>query len=119
MDAVEAIRHAIRQCGREVCLCKGTDTYRFTACIVPNPYSTMQESQYPRSRFGMEDDRRYLYYGPLLGGGELVDDGSILAAEDGQYAISMCHDFYYRENKMFRWAIARKIEGGVLDGPVQ
>lgn len=112
MTAVQALRMAIARCGREVSITHGGAEYRFIAALQPRSYDTQMLTKDGQSRGGRVDPRQFVYYGPLENGGQWVEEGTVLSCADGQYRISLCHDFYCRETPAFRWAVARKLEGG-------
>lgn len=109
MNVVGAVRDAIRKCGRTVTLTKDEIEYSFTACIQPRSYNTITLTRPELTRFGKTDARQFTFYGPLDGGGELVEDGSVLVCGDESYRVTVCHDFWCLNERVFRWAVAHKL----------
>ena len=112
MNAARAILDAIERCGGRCTLTLDNETHAFTACIQPRAYDTQARTQGELSRFGRVDPRQFVYYGPLKDGGELVGEGAVIEYGGGRYEILLCHDFSWRGEALFRWAVAQKLEGG-------
>lgn len=112
MQALDIIRAAIRYCGCEVELTVNSQTFRFAACIQPLSYNLQTDSRPLTSRFGQEDTRQFVYYGPVDGGGEFAEEGSLIHANQQVFVLSPCHDFCFQGKPVFRRALAKKVRGG-------
>lgn len=107
MDAVGTIRAAISQCGQQITLTEEGVEHRFMACVMPRSYGAAYAQREEQSRFGALDTRLFSYYGPLTGGGELLREDVSFTAGNKLYRVVSCHDFYFREQAVFRFAVAR------------
>lgn len=116
MNAAKAVRAAIQKCGAETVLKKEGKTYRFTACVMPRVYTNETHIHRKETYFGREDPRRFVYYGPVADGGEQAGDGDVILWGGERYLLSVCHDFIFQGEKIFRRADARRVYGGGVDG---
>ena len=78
----------------------------FYACIQPQGYATQARTREQQTPFGWADPREYAYFGPLEGGGELVERGSILENSQGKFLIRLVQDFDYRGTAVLRRGVA-------------
>ena len=111
MNPEEILLGAIEQCGSLCTLHRDGQEWQFVAVIQPRSYDTQMRTQGEFSQFGQVDPRQFIYYGPLSQGGDQVMDGAILETESGQYEVLLCHDFFWKNRPVFRWAVARRLEG--------
>lgn len=115
MNLQAAVNEALRACGQLVWV-HGDEQTRFYASIQPDGWQTRMRTESTCTRFGRTDPRRFVYYGPLTGGGQHVCEGVVIHAGQKLYEVLICHDFEYEGAGLFRWAAMRLIEGGMKDG---
>ncbi len=82
----------------------------FYACIQPRGYATQARTREERTPFGWADPREYTYFGPVEGGGELVERGSLLENAQGRFQLRLVQDFYWQGQPVLRQGVAVRWE---------
>lgn len=111
MDLRAAIREAIEACGGVVTLQENEKIFRFAACIQPVVYGA--QGQVECTRFGTVQPMQFVYYGPLINGGERVKKGALLMQGSHAYRVVLCQDFCWKGKAVFRWAALIRQEDAI------
>lgn len=111
MDVRAVIREAIEACGGVVTLKENEKIYTFSACIQP----VLSHAREPMecTRFGTVQPGQFVYYGPLIHGGEWVKKGALLMQENRVYRVDFCEDFCWKGKAVFRWAALIRQEDAI------
>ena len=117
--AGSALLRAIQCCGGPVEIQGEDGSYRFTACVQPRKYDSRQGQAAQPDPFGWSSPKRYNYYGPLTGGGELVTEGALLTACGKTFLVEAAHNQFFQGQAVYRKAVLRECfrEEGT-DGPI-
>ena len=110
MTAREAVLAALAAVGSPCTLHTPQGDRVFDACLQPSGYATQARTREERTPFGWNDPREYAYFGPVEGGGELVERGSILENVQGRFQIRLTHVFYVRGRPVLRQGVAVRWE---------
>lgn len=116
MQIRESILQAIRQFGAPVTLEKNGRTYRFIGHIQSRSAGPDQKDP-DYSRFGGREDNEFVYYGPADGDGAMLGFGDVLTSAGGRWQAMHVSDFYAGDEVIFRWAVLRRLDGGMEDEP--